>query len=145
MPQFTYEFLKLDTKYKYSLPPINYANFLLEYLAGLFVTIDDKSSTKYKTMAKLLITYFTSSIMKQERLYGKAESVFSKKQRDNNQDEDDVTVSELSGEGFGNYKTDQSAAEFSDLDKEVDYNADEIQSFGDAYDVEDAKDVWDID
>jgi hypothetical protein len=142
MPQFKNEFLLLDDKYKYSLKPVNYANFLLEYLASIFITINEKSLTKYKLMANMLITYFTNNIIKQERLYGKAESVFSKKQKESIK-EDNLTDDGASGNS--DYQNDQSADEFSDVDKDVDYQAEDIQSFANAYDVENAGDVWDID
>jgi hypothetical protein len=142
MPQFTNEFLLLDAKYKYALKPVNYANFLLEHLASIMITINEKSLTKYKLMARMLITHFTNNIIKQERLYGKAESVFSKKQRESIK-EDNLT--DDGGSGNSDYQTDQSVEEFSDVDKDVDYQAEDIQSFANAYDVENAGDVWDID
>jgi hypothetical protein len=143
MPQFGTEFVALDTKYKYSIDAKSYANFLLEYLASMMVRIDSDSSKNYKLMAKMLIQHFTKNIMQKDVLFSKAESVFNKKSKNIVDDEDNLTDNAISGDEYTGYKTDESAAEFSD-DKNVHYK-NEIVNFADAYDVEDAAGVWDID
>ena len=78
MPHFTDDFIKQDILYRYTLTPQNYANFLLEYLANVIVRISKESTEQYKTMAKLLVKYFTANIIMQERLFSRAEAVFLK-------------------------------------------------------------------
>lgn len=142
MPQVTDEFIKLDEKYRYTLPHKSYANFLLEYLAGLMVSINNDSAKQYKLMAKMLITNFTKNILKQDNLFSKAESIFSKKKAIIDA-EDNLTDEAVSGDEYTGYKTDESIGEFSE-DKTIDYKP-EIANFADAYDVENAAAIWDLD
>jgi len=143
MPQVTDAFMVLDNKYKYTLKPKLYANFLLEYLAGIMVEIDQVSTKQYKLMAKMLIQHFTKNIMTQDVLFSKAESIFSKKNKGVTEQEDNLTDEAVSGDEYAGYRTDESIGEFSD-DKTEHYK-NEITNFADAYDVENAADVWDID
>jgi hypothetical protein len=143
MPQFNEEFINIDTKYKYILSPDKYANFLLEYLASIIVDISKKSNEKYKVMAKLLVNYFTKNILKQEKSFSKAESIFSKATSNIIDIENDLSdESELSGDGYSGYQTDKSIPEFSDDDKNVSYK-NEIGDLSDAFDVENVNDIWD--
>jgi hypothetical protein len=140
MPQFGSEFNKLDTTYKYSIDIKSYANFLLEYLASIMVRIDSDSSKNYKLMSKMLIQHFTKNIIQKDALFSKADSFFSKKPK--SVADDNLTDDAISGDEYTGYKTDESIGEFSD-DKTEHYK-NEIVNFADAYDVENAADVWDI-
>lgn len=144
MPQFINEFTELDNKYKYKLNPKNYANFLIEYLANIFVTLYEKTSSDYKLASNMFIKHYTDLIIEQERLHSKAEYVVNKKQKDDVKEEDNVSSDNVSGDDYLNRQTDVSEPEFSLSEKDEDYKADDIDDFSDAYDVENAADIWDI-
>ncbi len=138
MPQFKGEFMELDDKYKYALTPQNYANFLLEYLASMIIHISRDSADKYKPMAKMLVKYFTSNIIMQEKLFSKAESIYAKMAEDitkaESDSEDEVGVS---GDEYAGQKTDTDDGDDENAvetyENEIDY---------DGMDVENADDIW---
>jgi hypothetical protein len=140
MPQFQDEFITKDFQYKYVLDAKNYANFLQEYLANIFSIISKDSTEKYKTLAKLLIKYFTSNIITQEKTYSKAEAVFLKvfeditKAESDSEDENAVSADE-----YGNQQSAESAEE---VDEENAVEVYENVIDNDAMDVENPDDIW---
>jgi len=141
MPQFKNEFIKLDNQYKYNLSSKNYANFLLEYLASIIVKIGNVSNKKYETASNLLVEYFTKQIIEQEKIYSVAESIFSKVNLDISTIENASDIEKDIVDDFG-FDTEQSEKEFSEDAAETYEN--EIADMEDAYDVENAEDIWDV-
>lgn len=132
LPKFD-EFAELDREHS-KLSIENYVNFLQEYLAGIIVRIHNESSEKYKTMAKALVKYFTNLVIQGEKFISKPEPVFAKLAitalEDNSEDEVGV-----SGDDWDGHQQEASEAE-----KDVETYENEISH--EAFDVENADDIW---
>jgi hypothetical protein len=131
MPDFS-NFTKLDEQYADTLSIEDYTNFLQEYLAGIMVQLNNDSKDKYKIMAKALVKHFTTAIIDSEKFISKPEPVFAKKDiatfEDNSEDEVGV-----SGDDWADNQEepiDDSAEPDNEMSQE-------------AFDVENADDVWD--
>jgi len=121
LPQFKDEFSKLDKKYSSNLSLKNYANFLQEYIANIFIKITNDSSVKYKKMASNLVKYFSNEIIEQEKIYSKEESLFSKTRTDitTMEEANDLNLA-ISGDEYLGYSTEKSIDEFSVEDNRSD-------------------------
>jgi hypothetical protein len=145
MPNITSEFLKHDETYRYTLDSKDYANYVLEYLAGMIVKIHRESHDKYKTMAKMLVDYFTRMIIDQEKLFSKAESVLSKLNLAITTVESDDSASEVSVDETNHGESEPETKEFSDDDalaknetyeNDIDDNAFDVENIGDIMELE---------
>lgn len=132
MPKFD-KFVDLDIKHS-KLSIENYVNFLQEHLAGIIVRIHNESSEKYKTMAKALVMYFTNLVIQGEKFISKPEPVFAKLSittiEDNSEDEVGVSGDDWDGR----------QQEISDVEQNVETYENEISH--EAFDVENADDIW---
>lgn len=152
-------FSALDQLRMYSLSPRDYANFLLEYLAEILVGIGsgaagpfgvgtpEKSakSNAYDPIAPLraaLVKHFTDDIIRQEKNHGVPISLyllFTKEESRFGTASSPPTIGPdgvpLTGE-----LSDVAAEDMNEID-----NDDTIAKFSDAYDVEDAGAIWDLD
>jgi uncharacterized protein YkvS len=135
LPKFD-DFAKLDEKYKNSLNAEDYCNFLLEYLANIFVTLSNVNKQKYKKMIESLITHFTNKILEKERFMSKPEPYIAKIDVTGLED---VSNDDVSGDEWTQRQLDISSAESSGSD-DVETYENEISN--DAYDVENAGDIW---
>ncbi len=132
MPKFN-DFATLDAEHS-KLPIEKYINFLQEYLASIMIKIRNELTGKYETFGKSLIKYFTDSIINGEKFVSKPEPVFAKNTisaiEDNSEDEVGV-----SGDDWG------AKAESTDPEKDVETYENDISN--EAFDVENADDIWD--
>jgi hypothetical protein len=132
------DFEQLDKKMKFSLSITDYVNFLQEYLASFVLRIMSDSSEKYKTMAKLLVKYFTSGIIEQEKLMSKPAPIINKIDitTGENGSEDESGVS---GDDWAGHNSDKSESEFEEENAVETYDNDLDQE---GFDVEDAGAIW---
>jgi hypothetical protein len=134
-------FIEKDNEYKFFLSHEKYANFMHQTLAGSIVSISE-TKKEYKTMAYELVVYFTKKILEKEKLFCSTVPIFAKTNIDITTLENESDNS-VSGDDFDYRPDPESEKEFSD-DKPETYNND-LGDFNDAYDVENAGDIWDID
>ena len=132
MPKFD-EFVELDKEHlKLSIE--NYVNFLQEYLASIIVRIHNESFDKYKNMANVLVKYFTNLVIQGEKFISKPEPVFAKLAittlEDNSEDEVGVSGDDWDGR----------QQEVSEAEQDVETYENEISH--EAFDVENADDIW---
>lgn len=132
MSKIKTNFNELDDEYKYTLSKSHYANFLLNVLCDLIIDMKKQ---------KVLIKYFTNYIIDQEKIHSTAQSVFAKSKTDITTMENASDIEgNVSGEDFTGYYTDNK----SDTDPEANEGySNQIAAFEDAYDVENASDIWD--
>ena len=90
MPNITDDFHKLDQEYKYKLTSKNYANFLSETLASIFIKLHNVNKS-YLQLANGLIKYFETLIMKQEKLFSRPEPIIFNPIENNDTDESNGT------------------------------------------------------
>ena len=137
MPIFN-DFAKLNDQYKYSLQHADYANFLQEYLADIMLRISKDSDKKYEDLAKLLVKYFTSSIITNEKMLSRPEPVFAKVDITELEEgsEDELGVS---GDDWAGKQSDHSEHDSAE-EKEVETYENDINNEG--FDVENADDIW---
>lgn len=132
MPKFD-EFAELDREHS-KLSIENYVNFLQEYLAGIIVRIHNESTEKYKTLASALVKYFTNLVIQGEKFISKPEPVFAKLAittlEDNSEDEVGVSGDDWDGR----------QQEVSEAEQDVETYENEISH--EAFDVENADDIW---
>ena len=130
--------LKLNDQYKYSLQHADYANFLQEYLADIMLRISKDSDKKYEDLAKLLVKYFTSSIITNEKMLSRPEPVFAKVDITELEEgsEDELGVS---GDDWAGKQSDHSEHDSAE-EKEVETYENDINNEG--FDVENADDIW---
>ena len=145
MPKFGNEFMILDSKLMYSVDSESYANALLEYLASMVITIHNKRHEKYKLLADAFIKYVSHTLIEQEKLFSKAESILAKATADistiESDSEDEVAVS---GDEYTGVLSEKSASEFED-DVAAEKNEGYVNDIdNDAFDVEEAGDIWEI-
>ncbi len=136
MPNFA-DFSDLDAKYSVTLSVENYTNFLQEYLADIMIRLNSDTHDKYKPMAKALIKHFTDLIIGKEKFISKPEPVFAKIAitafEDNSEDEVGVSGDEYAG---------RNQSDASDRDDENAVETYENEISHEAFDVENADDVW---
>jgi hypothetical protein len=119
----------LDTK--------KYANFLLEYLAGFIVQLY-LIKGDYASLARELANYFTQSIVKKDKYYSKAKNVVVKSWGEReNEDDSGNEQNYLSADDLS--RSDEGESE------EFDAERNDIGDFDDAFDVENADDIWERD
>ena len=139
IPNISDEF-KQDAIYKYTLTNAEYANWLLEYLAGIFVNIYKKTVDTYKQFAHDIILYFTNYIISQEQLFAKAPPLVFKATPDakDESDSDEMPLDENVAQ------TQSSASEFEDDAEAKKNEVYENEINDEAFDVEDAAQVWEL-
>ena len=143
MPEIGKNFTKLDEQYKYDMKPIDYSNFLLEYLAYQFILLN-KVDKKYKLMGKMLIDYFTKDILKNELMFSKPKPKFISHKPITAEEHEITNDLNVSGDEYlNNVSAVESPAEFSDVEREPEIMND-VQNFNDAFDVENINDIWDV-
>lgn len=132
------DFMQLSSEREYKSCSRDYANFLLEYLAGLFIRIMDAPlNDPMMPLRTALVKHFTGEIVRREQLHAKQISIYLL-----------LTKAETRFEAVAtpeyelNEAEDDGELESDDLQTN---NFDQMQQFGDAYDVENAADIWDTD
>jgi len=138
LPEFDNTFIVKDLEVRYKLVDKDYANFLLEYLASFFVTIERDASPKLGEFTKFVIMYFTNIVIEDEKLTTKPESIYQKMRKEM-QKLDDNSTSEDSPEELIN-----NTSESSEVETQENYK-NEIANFSDVYDVEKQEDIWEED
>lgn len=139
MPNIVNDFISLDGKYKFSLSDKDYANFLLEFLAGMMVKLVKDTPVKYKKFGEDLMKYFTSRIVNTEQLYSKPESLYAKMTKIVEVDDDNVSGTDSEVDLM--YKSDTESA----TDDEVIKDDDIVQDIdNEAFDVENVADVYEL-
>ncbi len=127
MYQVDPNYLKLENKYRYSLPIELLVNFNLDYLARLIINISKNVDNKYKGFAKSLAEYFTNKIVDEEILFSKPTPLSKKTNNEGEESStDDVGTQEESHE--------EEASE-----------EEEDEAIGDHFDLENPNDVWEKD
>ena len=136
LPKFT-DFISLNNQYQKTLTIDNYVNFLLEYLANILVSLN-AVPTKYATIGKLLIEYFTNKILESEKMISKPEPYFVTVDITTleNNSADEVGVSEEEWEGHASNKSEPEYEE----DAAAETYENDIDNEG--FDVENANDIW---
>ncbi len=131
MPNFKQDFTSIDKYYSNYAESKNYSNFLLEYLAGFFIKLNNLEG-KYESVGKQLSELLTNNIIEQNKMYYKAESIYSKMNTDvdieMSDSDENISADELLGTASENNETEE-----------------EVFNFEEAYDVEDANDIWEQD
>lgn len=131
LSDFTFD----DEKHS-KLPIENYINFLQEYLAEIFIKLENIPE-KYKVLSKGLISYFLDTILESEKMLSKVDPVFTRidEATDNESDESNEWETRI---------LDKSESEGTDSDtkeqNEVETYENEIDTEG--YDVENADEIW---
>ncbi len=121
------QFSAQDQKNRFTLHPMDYANQLLEYWAGIILQCIDTAGEKYNKSAIVLANYLVRSILDDEKFKSKPDPFVNQKRQDP-QDEKDIddNMSDASEE----------LRDESDVDPLDDGALDE------GYDVENVEDVW---
>ncbi len=130
MPNFKQDFISSDVPY---IESKNYVNFLLEYLAGIFIKLNNLSG-KYETVGKQLAELLSNSIIEQNKMYYKAESIYSKMNTDIDIEISDTDENMSADDLIGTAASEATASEEEEG---------EVMDLNEAYDVEDANDIWD--
>jgi hypothetical protein len=144
MPKFD-KFTEVEAKYQYVYNDSEYANFLQEYLATLISDLGEIESEKYKPLATLLIKYFTTRIIDQDKMMSKSTPVYYIK-RDitgiESATEDEVLVS------GDEYNTRQEFSEKEDIsgieDNAIESNEENTFDL-EGMDVENVEDIYEVD
>jgi hypothetical protein len=123
-------FDRLDSK--------KYANFLLEYLAGFIMQLYGVEGD-FAELAKNIADYFTASVIKKNKYYSRAENVFVKNWNERVNEDD-------SGASDQNYLSADEIVRTEESEQEGELGAtNDIGDFDEAFDVENADDIWDRD
>jgi hypothetical protein len=133
----------VDANYKYTLSNVEYANWLLEFLASIFVKIHKKTSDTYKSFGHALIMHFTNWIISQEQLFSKAPHLVYKNLNTTKADSESEEEIHLSGDDNAQ-QTQSSASEFEDENDAKNNEKYENEINDEAFDVEDAAQVWEL-
>jgi hypothetical protein len=144
MPKIVNDFLHHDYKYCNSLNDTNYANFLIEFLAKMMVSLVQEAPKNYKGLCTDLMMFFTNRIIQTEEMYSKPESIYAKMNKDKpSVEKDDSEVGDIDEHAMSQ-GTESSRGEFSEDDANRDEDiAQDIDN--EAFDVENVEDVYELD
>lgn len=144
MPKIVNDFLHEDHKYCNSLNDTNYANFLIEFLAKMMVSLVQNAPKNYKGLCTDLMMFFTNRIIQTEEMYSKPESIYAKMNKDKpNIEKEDSEVGDIDEHAMSQ-GTESSRSEFSE--EEANRDEDIIQDIdNEAFDVENVEDVYELD
>lgn len=132
-------FVKVNAEYQ-SLKPFEYANFLIEYLSGLFIKMTN-DNPNYSEFIKKFVVFLTNKILNDEKLTSKASIVFVDKRTVNDEATNENSDDESSPDNLSN----QSEESESELDIEKIEDEQNTPFNNDDYDVENPDDIWDND
>jgi len=133
------DFTILDNSYKYTLSDKDYANFLLEYFATKLVDIYNQPSKKYSVVHKEFVISYLKFVLDREMLFSTPVSIYEKMSKKKY-----AYVSDASS-GDENQLMEAGSADEPFDDDNIEVYENDITKLDDAYDVEDAGDIWDID
>lgn len=121
--------------------PELYSNWLLNYLAKIIVQLCRIMHPEFKDLGQKLAKYFTQQILDDERGFSLQKPVFKRKDAGT---DTESSADDVSGEEFDKV-AEQSTNDAEQSESQSEESEEAVANLDDAFDVENAGDIWDTD